>query len=105
MKKLFRCIKKIIFFYLIIINIMLIIPENSVYGADDTESEVSEEEILKTQQDNLNIDDFIKEADTYTKNVYEDIDMGELFTSAISGNIDNESILKSILHSAGRRSI
>ena len=49
----------------------------------------------------MGISSFIEEADKYTKEVYEDIDMGELFSSAISGNIDNETILKSILNSLG----
>ena len=108
MKKLIkRVIKKIIIFYLISIVIILIMPKcNIAYASEETfenteSSNVSEDEILETQQENLNIDDFIEEADIYTKNVYEDIDIGELFTSAISGNIDNESIFMSILDAVG----
>ena len=46
---------------------------------------------------------FIQEADKYTQDVYEDLDMGELFTSAISGNIDNETIINSIIRAIRRR--
>ena len=78
---------------IIIILIILFFTPNIVYG---TEESVSEDEILETQQENLNINSFIKEADKYTEDVYKDIDIGELFSSAISGNIDNKSIISSI---------
>ena len=79
----------------IIILIILFFTPNIVYG---TEESVSEDEILETQQENLNINSFIKEADKYTEDVYKDIDIGELFSSAITGKIDNETIFKSILN-------
>lgn len=69
--------KKIILFLIILI---LIIP-NIVYGSEET---ISEEDILQAQQESLDINSFINEADKYTENVYEDIDLGELFSSAIS---------------------
>ena len=66
-----------------------------------TEEGLSTEEIMESQQESLDINSFIEEADKYTNDVYEDIDMGELFSSAITGNIDNESIIKSILNAVG----
>lgn len=86
--------KKII---ILLIMLILFIP-NIVYAINKT---VSQEDIIESQQETLGISSFIEEADKYTKEVYEDIDMGELFSSAISGNIDNETILKSILNSLG----
>ncbi len=80
---------------IIIVLIILFFTPNIVYG---TEESVSEDEILETQQENLNINSFIKEADKYTEDVYKDIDIGELFSSAITGKIDNETIFKSILN-------
>ena len=59
---------------------------------------------MKSQQEALNINSFIQEADKYTQDVYEDLDMGELFTSAITGNIDNGTIINSILRAIRRRS-
>lgn len=79
---------------LILIMLVLFIP-NIVHASDNT---ISKEEIIESQQESLDINSFIEEADKYTKNVYEDIDMGELFSSAITGNIDNETIFKSILN-------
>lgn len=86
--------KKII---ILLIMLILFIP-NIVYATNET---ISQEDIIESQQETLGISSFIEEADKYTKEVYEDIDMGELFSSAISGNIDNETILKSILNSLG----
>lgn len=70
-----------------------------------TENSISTEDILKSQQDSLNINSFIEEADKYTEEIYTDIDMGELFSSAITGDIDNETIIKSIFKAIRRRSI
>ncbi len=89
-------------FVLIAILILIIFIPNITYA---TEESISTEDILETQQDSLDIDSFIEEADKYTENVYEDIDMGELFSSAITGDIDNETIIKSILKAIRWRSI
>ena len=85
----------------IIVILMILIP-NVIY---DSEEGSSTEDIMKSQQDSLDINSFIEEADKYTEKVYADIDMGELFSSAITGNIDNETIIKSIVHAIRRRSI
>lgn len=90
--------KKIIIFLIIL---LLFIP-SFTYASDES---ISTEDILESQQDSLNINSFIEEADKYTGEIYEDIDMGELFSSAISGNIDNETIIKSIIKAVRRRSI
>ncbi len=81
-------------FVLIAILILIIFIPNITYA---TEESISTEDILESQQDSLDIDSFIEEADKYTEDIYEDIDMGELFSSAITGNVDNETIIKSIL--------
>lgn len=81
---------------IILISMLLLcfIP-NMVYASNET---ISQDEIMESQQESLDINSFIEEADKYTGDVYEDIDMGELFSSAITGNIDNETIFKSILN-------
>lgn len=89
--------KKIILFTIFFI---LIIP-NCILASD----EISTDDIMNSQQESLDINSFIKEADKYTKDVYEDIDMGELFSSAITGNIDNESIIKSLIRALRWRNI
>lgn len=98
--------KKIIL--LLIIAITLIIPNNvqatEERNKESTASSINTENIIESQKEMLDINSFIEEADKYTKDVYEDLDMGELFSSAIAGNIDNGGILKSILNLVRRRS-
>lgn len=65
-------------------------------------NEISTNEILKSQQDELNISSFIKEAQKYTQNTFENINISELFTLAITGKIDNNTIIKSIVGVVGK---
>ena len=87
----------------ILLLIILFVLAPSVVNANDVS--ISTNEVLESQQDTLDIESFIEEADKYTEDVYADVDMGELFSSAITGNIDNETIFKSILNAIRRRSI
>ena len=100
MKKIYKII------ILIITNRLLL---NSYCIASETtskgKSEVSNQEILESQQDNLNISGFIKEAQKYTENTFEDINLNELFTTAITGKIDNTAIFKSIFKIVGKEVI
>lgn len=66
------------------------------------EEAASQEEILSSQQDSLNISSFIKEAQKYTTDTFEDLDLGNLFSSAITGNIDNETLLKAFSKMIGK---
>ncbi|MCI9039151.1 MAG: stage III sporulation protein AE [Clostridia bacterium] len=66
------------------------------------EEPASQEEILSSQQDSLNISSFIKEAQKYTTDTFEDLDLGNLFSSAITGNIDNETLLKAFSKMIGK---
>lgn len=90
--------RKIIVIFLIAIFFILSI--NSVVIATD-ENTASQEEILESQQDSLNISSFIEETKKYTQNTFEDLDMGEIFSSAITGDIDNERLLKTFFNMAG----
>lgn len=92
-------------FLLLIIAITLIIPNNVQATEGNITSDINTENIIESQKEMLDINSFIEEADKYTKDVYEDLDMGELFSSAITGNIDNGGILKSILKLVRWRSI
>ena len=99
--------KKILKIIILITIIMFLL--NSYCFAQETaqkESEqISQQEILESQQDSLNISGFIKEAQKYTENTFEDINLNELFTSAITGKIDNTTIFKSILKIVGKEII
>lgn len=65
-------------------------------------SDITNQDVLKSQQDELNISSFIKEAQKYTEGTFNDLNINELFTSAITGQIDNNTIIKSIVNIAGK---
>lgn len=57
-------------------------------------------DVMQQQQEDLHISDFIKEANEYTKEVFPELDMGDVLNSAIKGNIDGSfwyKVVSSIL--------
>lgn len=62
----------------------------------------STDEILETQQESLNIKGFITQADKYTEQVFSDINFSDFFNDAIKGDVNNETIIKSILSLLGK---
>lgn len=87
--------KKIV---MIITFIAVLISSNISYA--DTQ-----DELLKTQQDSLNISSFLKEVEKYTSSIYEDINVKDMFNLALTGKIDNEKLFKSILNILGKEVI
>ena len=84
--------KKIFYIFLIsIIYINIICPT----------SMATEEETLEEQQEEFGISDFIKEANEYSGEFFEGIDMDEILQNAIKGEVDNQTILKKILNLIG----
>ena len=61
----------------------------------------SQEEVLESQKKSLNISEFTKEAEQYTKEAFPDLNIGEVLNSAISGNIDNEQMVTGIFSLLG----
>lgn len=94
MKRKIKIIIAMIIFLSIFCNFQIIY-------ATESEEETSQEEILSEQKESLNISSFIKEAQKYTEDTFEDLDMGQLFSSAITGNIDNETLLKLLAKTVG----
>lgn len=86
--------KKLIAF---IILFLIFMQNCCCYASNETDSAIQTDEVLETQQDLLGISSFLKEAKQYTNSVYKDIDMNQLFQSAITGKIENNTIIKSIL--------
>lgn len=87
--------KKIV---MIITFIAVLISSNISYA--DTQ-----DELLKSQQDSLNISSFLKEVEKYTSSIYEDINVKDMFNLALTGKIDNEKLFKSILNILGKEVI
>ena len=59
------------------------------------------EEILQDQQEEFEIQDFLKNAEEYTGEFFQDIDIEEILNQAISGEVDNSTIVKRILNLFG----
>ena len=83
---------------ILLLLIIICIPTISLAQTETIE----QSEILESQQKTLNISSFIEEAKKYSSNVYKDIDFNELFNSAITGNINNKTIINDILKISGK---
>ncbi len=81
-------------YIILILLIAFFLIQNPSYG--------SQEEILQTQSETLNIKEFVSKANQYTQDVFTDIDAGNLLNDAITGKIDNQTILKKILNLFGK---
>ncbi len=82
--------KKIIVSFILLI---LIITIHSKTFALDTNNN----QILEEQKQNFGITDFIKETQKYTNDFFENINISEIFNSALTGKIDNGKIVKKII--------
>ncbi len=89
--------KRFKIFLIVFLFVFFISPIS--YAEEET---ASQEEILSSQKDSLNISSFIKEAQKYTTDTFEDLDLGNLFSSAVTGNIDNETLLKAFSKMIGK---
>ena len=89
--------KKIFWMIGIVLLLMNFIP--CICYAEDS---VDTSEILQSQQDSLNISSFLKEVERYTSSIYEDINVSELFNSALTGSVNNEKLFKSVLSLLGK---
>lgn len=58
--------------------------------------------IIESQLDALNLSSFIEAGETYTKDIFEDVDINELLKSAVSGNVSTKTIYTSILALLGK---
>lgn len=87
--------KKIIFIF---INIIGIILHSTLSYCDSTGIN---EDTIKSQQETFGINSFIENAKQYTGEFFEDIDINNIFNSAIQGKIDNSKIYKKILSLLG----
>ena len=81
--------KKILIIFFILISIC-----NILYCA--------EENILKSQQESLEISDFINTSKKYTQENFENIDLENVFEDAITGRIGNTNLFNNLLNLIGR---
>lgn len=83
-------------FFIVFVILESLILINCTSIANDTD------EIINIQKDTLNISDFISEAEEYTKESMPDIDLNELLSNAITGNIDNVKLTRLFLGLLGK---
>ena len=81
--------KKIILIFIII----LIIPTNALAE--------TEEEIMSSTQEKFNISGFISQAQEYTGDFFEDMDLSDIFNQAVQGKVNNQTIYKKIIKILG----
>ena len=74
----------------VFIIILILILGTNISFAD------TEDNVINSQMDSFNISNFINEANKYTEDILEDVDIGELLNNAIRGEIDNNELLKNI---------
>lgn len=73
---------------------ILIIFELLIFLIPKSISADNKTEIIDSQKQNLKISDFINEAQGYTKESMPGIDLNNLLSTAISGNIDNVKLMR-----------
>ena len=64
-------------------------------------SSANEEETLEEQQEEFGISEFIEQADEYSGEFFEDMDMNEILENAIKGEVDNQTLFKKVLSLLG----
>ena len=89
--------KKIIFIFIVMVGIIL----NCTLSYCTNNTDNIDEETMKSQQETFGISSFIENARQYTGEFFEDIDINDVFNSAIKGEIDNSNIYKKILNLLG----
>lgn len=82
--------RKILYLFLL----FMLTTSNLVYAE-------TEEEIIEEQKESFGISDFISEAEQYSGDFFEDIDIGDMINTAITGEIDNNTIYKKVLNLLG----
>ena len=66
-----------------------------------SKAETDEESIFTSQADTLGISTFLSDSKKYTEDTFGDIDISELFTKSLSGNIDNSTIINIVFSLLG----
>lgn len=67
-----------------------------VKGVSATES------LIDSQSDSLGISTFLSDSKKYTKETFEDLEIGDIFKESITGKIDNSKILNILLNLLGK---
>ena len=78
---------------ILIFILILIIPTNALAE--------TKEEIMSSTQEKFNISGFINQAQEYTGDFFEDMDLSDIFNQAVQGKVNNQTIYKKIIKILG----
>lgn len=81
---------------MIIILIITLIILTTISNADE-ENSLDTNSVIESQKSSIDVSSFLDSAKNYSTEVLYDMNMSDVFSQAISGNIDNSSIGKKIL--------
>lgn len=79
--------------YISILIILVIGFISNISYAEDVDTK----EVMDSQKESFGISDFLKESEKYSGEFFDDIDMSQMLTNAIGGNIDNNTIFRKVL--------
>ena len=80
---------------ILLITAIFIFIQTSTYAINLTE------DTIKEQQETFGISDFVEETEKYTDDFFNDINISDMIDNAITGKIDNSTILNKILNFLG----
>ena len=87
---------------LLVLAIFILISKNCyASNLNDNADVIDTDTILKEQQSSFGIKDFLKESESYLPDFISDLDISNIFNSAIKGNIDNSTLIKKIWSKLG----
>ena len=66
-----------------------------------SKAETDEESILTSQADSLGISTFLSDSKKYTEDTFGNIDISDIFTKSLTGNIDNSTIINIVFSLLG----
>lgn len=90
---------------IILIKILLAMVLVNIVLPNSCIAQNQQENILDDQQELLGISDFLIGAEEYSKDTFKDIDFKELFNSAVTGNIDNKTLINKLFKIVGKETI
>ena len=99
--------KKIIIILIFLELIVFLNPGDYIHCNGESKNELydnnlNRNEIINNQKETLNIPNFIKQSEKYTKNTIPGIDLNNLLSTAISGNIDNVKLIRLFVNLFGK---
>ncbi len=89
--------------FIIIFIIVILLSATNAFATDtQTDKEIDTQDIIQSQMNDLNVNDFINKSKDYAGEFMEDIDIGDMLQSAISGKVDNQAFFKKIINAFGK---